>query len=568
MKKKLFFGCLLPLIFIGGLSWWGMRALRGADTTPSRYDTVSKGDVEIKVTETGTIEALKKVEIKSKVAGRVINIRQEGTRVKVGDLLAEIEPTEIDSQIAQIKAQLDGARARLEQSGRNANFQVDSTRSAIAQAEETLTTARLRLKVALEQNSMQPRLSRSSVDQAEANLRTAKESLAIMESSTHPQAIVQAESDYENAKAAEENSRSNFGRQQKLLDKGFVSQQVVDTAKAELASTTARLQQTLKRKQLIEEQNRLELSSAKNRVKQEESLLETAKANTSQVTITNHELNVARSAVANAEAGYRVALAGKIQFKMRGDEIREAQASVTQLQNQLEEVLIRKRDTSLKATMSGVITKRYVEQGEIVTSAVGSFSSGTPVLQIADLSHMLVKMSVNEVDVQKIHAGLPVEITIDAARSAVFNGHVTRVAPAAIGAANPSQEGQAQGGGNAGGNSVVRFAVEIAVNRPDDRLKPGMSARCNIIISRKNNVLRLPNGSVEGDGNKAKVQIVSKGVKDGKPADIFTSKSITAGLRGDSHVEILDGLKEGDRIKPGAFTGPKRKSLGMDVAVD
>src|SRR5258706_1124033 len=150
---------------------------------------------------------------------------------------------------------------------------------------------------------------------------------------------------------------------------------------------------------------------------------------------------------------------------MRGDEVREAQATVTQLQNQLEEVQVRQGDTTLKATMAGIVTKRYIERGELVTSAVSSFSSGTPVLQIADLSHMLVKMSVNEVDVQKIHIGLPAEITIDAARGAVVNGHVTRVAPAALGAATPSQDGQSPGGGG-GGNSVVRFAVEISVDRP------------------------------------------------------------------------------------------------------
>src|SRR5262249_51468057 len=281
----------------------------------------------------------------------------------------------------------------------------------------------------------------------------------------------------------------------KLLDKGFVSQQVVDAAKADLAAANARLQQTLKRKQLIEEQNRLELSSARNRVKQEEALLETARTNTSQVTITNHQLNVAKSEVANAEAGYRVALAGKIQIKMREDEVREAQATVTQLQNQLEEVQVRQRDTHLQATMSGVVTKRYIEQGELVTSAVSSFSSGTPVLQIADLSHMLVKMSVNEVDVQKIRSGLPVELTVDAARGATFIGHVTRVAPAAVSAASASPEGQQAASGGASA-SVVRFAVEIAVDHPDERLKPGMSARCNIIISRKKDVLRLPNNSV------------------------------------------------------------------------
>ena len=56
--------------------------------------------MEIKVTETGTIEPLKKVEIKSKVAGRITRLLvDEGSRVNAGQVLAEIDPTEINSQV-------------------------------------------------------------------------------------------------------------------------------------------------------------------------------------------------------------------------------------------------------------------------------------------------------------------------------------------------------------------------------------------------------------------------------------------------------------------------------------
>src|SRR5262249_6937450 len=154
------------------------------------------------------------------------------------------------------------------------------------------------------------------------------------------------------------------------------------------------------------EQNRLEVANAESRVRQDEAALETAKANLSQIAISQHELAAARAAVRQADAAYQVALKGRIQNQMRLDEVREAQATVTQLENQLREVEVRQHDTTLLATMTGVVTKRYIEQGELVTSGVSTFSSGTPVLQIADLSRMLVKMSVNEVDVQKLHVGL------------------------------------------------------------------------------------------------------------------------------------------------------------------
>src|SRR4051812_44234672 len=98
MKKRIFVGCGVPLLIVVALCWWGMKALKAADPPAQRYETVDRGVVEVKVTETGTIEALKKVEIKSKVAGRVSRLLvDEGYFVKAGQLLAEIDPTEINS---------------------------------------------------------------------------------------------------------------------------------------------------------------------------------------------------------------------------------------------------------------------------------------------------------------------------------------------------------------------------------------------------------------------------------------------------------------------------------------
>src|SRR5262249_19077069 len=151
------------------------------------------------------------------------------------------------------------------------------------------------------------------------------------------------------------------------------------------------------------------------------------------------------------------------------------------------------------------VTKRYIEAGELVTSGVSSFSSGTPIVQIADLSRMLVRLTVNEVDVYKIRADQPVEIRIDGAKGELFHGRVSKVAPAAVDAAGAAQGG---GGGWSEGQGVVRFAVEIVVDRPDPRLRPGMTAKCTVVVARRRGVVRLPLDAVKGDGPTATVQLV------------------------------------------------------------
>ena len=108
------------------------------------------------------------------------------------------------------------------------------------------------------------------------------------------------------------------------------------------------------------------------------------------------------------------------------------------------------------------------------------------------------------------------------------------------------------------------FPVEVTVGRPDSRLKPGMSARCAIIIGRRKNVIRVPKDHLPTKGDSAMVQVVTEGSKDGKKVDLFTDRKVTVGLRGDTFTEVLDGLKVGERIKPAPYTGPKRKEMDMD----
>lgn len=557
MSRKAILGFSILLVIVGVLAWMGWRTYGRTDQPAARLVSVDRGDVVIKVTESGTIEALKKVEVKSKVAGRVAKLYvDEGYKVRTGQALAEIDPTEINSQVAQIQAQLDGAQARYQQALRGVLYQQDVTVAGVRQQEETLRASQARLRVAQQEQTSQPQLSASEIDQAEAGLKSAQDNLTLLTNSTHPQAVVNAQSGYDEARAAAENAKRNLDRQQRLFDKGYVAEQVVDGARSELASVNARRDQARKRLDLIEEQNRLEMANAASRVKEARAALDRAKVNRSLIDIKRQEALAAWSTVDQAVAALKLARASGRQDKMRQDDVLAAHATVVQLENQLREVQVRQGDTHLVAGMDGVVTRRYIEQGELITSGVSTFSSGTPVLQIADLSRMLVKISVNEVDVHKLRVGLPVDITIDGAKGALFLGRISKVAPAALGAGDPNQAA----GGNQG---VIRFAVEVVVDHPDSRLKPGMSARCSIIISQRKNVFRLPVDCVEGDGDKASVQIGSGAVKKGKTVQSFRTQKVTAGLRGDSHVEIVSGLKEGERVKPGIFKGPARQTLDL-----
>ncbi|MBM3458443.1 MAG: HlyD family efflux transporter periplasmic adaptor subunit, partial [Armatimonadetes bacterium] len=495
VKRILWLAGVGAVVALGAWIGRGGIALPRKPTPPGRSELVSRGDIEIKVVETGAIEPLRKVEVKSRVAGRIERLLvREGDRVQAGQRLLEIDPTEINSQVEQIRAQLEGARARLDQAGRATEFQTAETTSRIREAQQALASAEARLKVSEAESAAQPSLTEGEIQQAEATLRSVEGNLTLLSSSTHPQALVQAASALREVAAAEQASRLNLQRQRRLFGQGFSSRREAEAAEAEYAGARARLEQARTRQQVIAEQNRIELANAASRVAEARAARDRALAGRAQVGIRTQQLEAARAAVEQARAQGALAQAGRTQDRMREDSRAEARAAVRQLEQQLREVQVRQRDTHLDAPMSGTVTRRYVEAGELVTSGVSSFSAGTPVLQIADLSRMLVRISINEVDVHQVRPGLPVEIELDGVRGEKFQGRVERVAPAAqaAGAAQSGAEGSSGSAGASSTGGVVRYAVEVLLSAADRRVRPGMSARCSIIVDRRRDVLRLP----------------------------------------------------------------------------
>jgi multidrug efflux pump subunit AcrA (membrane-fusion protein) len=92
-----------------------------------------------------------------------------------------------------------------------------------------------------------------------------------------------------------------------------------------------------------------------------------------------------------------------------------------------------------------------------------------------------------------------------------------------------------------------------------------MSARCTIVTARRKAVLRVPEACVPPTGEVVNVTVLTE-KKGGTPGYAEETRRVTVGLRGNSQVEILSGLEEGERLKPLPFSGPERK--GIDIGGD
>jgi HlyD family secretion protein len=203
--------------------------------------------------------------------------------------------------------------------------------------------------------------------------------------------------------------------------------------------------------------------------------------------------------------------------------------------------------SNVVAPMDGTVLTKNVEIGESITSGVSSFNAGTVLFTVADVSKMIVKAGVNEVDIGKIRVGMPVKVTLDAYPKVAFQGRIDRIAPAVR-----------------IDDKVRVFDVEVRLDAQGRELRSGMTANIEVNGERKAKVLTVPVESVF-QRDEGEIVFVKKNVdpkllaqskdksKDGK-ADkdawkkFFEKRVVVTGLADNAHVEILRGLKAGEEV--------------------
>ncbi|WP_119717381.1 efflux RND transporter periplasmic adaptor subunit [Cognatilysobacter tabacisoli] len=201
-------------------------------------------------------------------------------------------------------------------------------------------------------------------------------------------------------------------------------------------------------------------------------------------------LATAQATLRNAEADFRrkSELAGT-QLIARSDldlaraaldqaraQVNAAQAQITQQQASTQTSRLNLQRAVIRSPVDGVVLTRTVEPGQTVAASLQA-----PVLfQIAeDLSKMEIVLAIDEADIGQVKPGLPVTFTVDAFADRRFRGQVQQVR---LSATNT--------------NNVITYPVVVAVDNADATLLPGMTANAEIEVSRRDDVLRVPNAAL------------------------------------------------------------------------
>ena len=181
-------------------------------------------------------------------------------------------------------------------------------------------------------------------------------------------------------------------------------------------------------------------------------------------------------------------------------------------------------ESVIKAPIGGMILSREVDVGDPVVPLT-TFQAGTELFIMAPMTELMFRGTVDEIDVGKLNEGMEVEIKIGALPDAAVRGTLYKIAPKA------RRE-----------DNTTLFDVEIMLTAMgDEMLRAGYSATAEVVITKKDSILTLPERLVQFRNDSAFVELLGEL---GEPAETLVTTGLSDGL----NVEIVAGLIESTQV--------------------
>jgi HlyD family secretion protein len=286
------------------------------------------------------------------------------------------------------------------------------------------------------------------------------------------------------------------------------------------------------------------------------------------------DLESARSALAQARAdlrraedNYRAGILPKAEYERARTAVATSEAVAQAAQRRVDQAgatLEGARDTLAKTTirspMDGIVTARRVEEGEVAVIGVQN-SPGTVLLTISDMSVVEAELEVDETSIPNVKLGQEARVRLDAYPNRTFGGVVTEVGSSPlIGTAN----------------QAIKFKVKVRLTNPPPDVKPGLSARADILTGFRGRALAVPLQALV-------VRDVER--KPGEPAPppdapreqegVYLMENgkarfqpLETGLVGDLSIEVVRGLRGGETVITGPFKALREINPGDPVMLE
>jgi HlyD family secretion protein len=183
-------------------------------------------------------------------------------------------------------------------------------------------------------------------------------------------------------------------------------------------------------------------------------------------------------------------------------------------------------ESVIRSPIAGTVLELLVNEGDPVVPLT-SYQAGTALTNLADMKTLVFKGTVDEIDVGKLHEGMPAHIKIGALPDAKVEGKIYKISPKSK---------------TAEGATLFDIEVELLPAK-GVVLRAGYSANAEIAVREKHDVLLIPERLVTFADGKATVELPSATEK-GEP----TKKEIKTGLSDGMNVEVAEGLRDKDLV--------------------
>ena len=564
-----------------------------------QLDTVTREDLVQRVTLNGRLEAARSLELAFGARGRIAEVFvQPGATVTTGQQLARLETRDLELEVQQARAAMVQAQANYDKlvAGTPAE-QVAAAEEAIAQARRAVSEARTsitpddlaaaRARVTQSEAALKKlQTGPTDLEQADskARIELARQSYTLAQRDAERQradasaAKIRAEAALEDSANALRNAQTVYSKAfwewdyvqrtgydpstagkpldgvdqlsafQRQTFKDALTQADLAVKNAERALGQAKLSLEQAQQDEVRRTDEINARLAQARLEWEQAQIaytQRAEATTpDQIAAAEASLHAARADLQRlttraaggeatvAEAGLETALA-RSQALERG--VSSADLSAAQAQIDQSAVRVERAETvlagaTLRAPWAGVVAAVLYDPGAVVAEE-------TKVLTLIDRSQLLLRGTVDEIDLVRLVVGQLVTVQIDALPKLALNGRLTQVA----------QMPEATQRDAAAVAQASRYAVLVLVERPDPQIRIGMAASGVIEVERADGALVIPRRALmEREGAFYVARVTGSAPQSAAPAT--EEVVVSVGLRTDRVVQILSGLSEHDQI--------------------
>lgn len=465
-------GALAALLILIAVIFGTDHVRTGAQAPDGQQTRVRRRTFQVTVNSVGVLDALRAHMISSTVhgdRGKIVFLIEDGRRVKKGDVLVRLDTTAFEEAVQRLSGEVTALEAAAEASRQMLEWEK-------SQVQREIRSARYDLKIA--------RLERDKLASGEGAIQ-----------------LAQYKSDFKKAAEAFARYGAYIAGLKKLRQAGFGNAAEIALAQKKRAALkekyeAARQKYTSYRDYVLPAQ--VEAAGAKA----ENAALALEQVRTASV------FKIAKSQSLLKEALGR---------------LETARRSLKQARRELAK-------TTIRAPFDGLaILYETFRNGQKRKPRIGDrIWQNQPLLYLPDVSQMLVKTRVREIDLHKVSVGQPCSIRIDAFPDVSFSGRVKFVGALA---ARRTPDGSGE----------KYFQLTIALAGKDMRLRPGMTARVTVLTDTVKDALSLPLQAVFDTHEGQHFVYRLQGRK-------FERVRVATGRQNEDFVEILSGLREGDRV--------------------